>query len=317
MSGHQPEAEQRLIRHYRNAVGRCGDHLSADLAKFQPPAAAGPFRRDQVVTDALATHKQRHPRRRLLNLNLQQSAHKIANIADHLKAMQAIFTVEPPLAYAPSTTTRVIVEAAAGLHALLDVDIDTEERLLRASSTLLESFHHEVNATRQLPGDRFPNAVADAERRLSDLIKLVERAGMEVSRQANGKPKGIRWIGSAEGRSVPHASMSQLIELAFGDYPALYQMGSGVAHSMSWMLADNARVTTDDAPAIVYTSDPYSNGAAAVTAIAAVEVVVADFGGYMGFDPEQALVPYTRRRKALDGYMNEYARGRVLTTGSL
>ena len=246
-----------------------------------------------------------------------QAAHKIANIADHLKAMQAMFTVEPPLAYAPSTTARVIVEAAAGVHPLLDVNIDTEERLIRASSTLLESFYHEVNATRQLPTDRFPDAVAEAERRLSNLVKLAEHSGIEVRRQANGKPTGVCWGGATNMRAVPYENKSNLIKATFGDYPALYQMGSGVAHSMSWMLADNARVTADGPPAVVYTSDPYSNGAAAVVAIAAVEAVIAAFGRYMGFDPEEVLVPYRRRREALDRFMNEYGARRVLTTGRL
>jgi hypothetical protein len=311
------DAEQRLVRRYRHAVGQCADNLGADLAKLQPPTDTSPFANDKATAKAVAVHRQRHPRLRLLNLNMQQCAHKIANLADHLRALQTLLTLDPPLVYAPSSTTRVAVEAAAGVHALLDDAITTDERTLRAASSLLDSLHHETHAVRQLPADRWPGVVTKLEERLTKLVTLAERAGLEVDRQPNGKPARIRWAGAPAFRGVPFEKASVLIERVFGEYPALYQMGSGVAHSMSWMLDDNARLAAEGPPAMVYGSDPYANGAATIAAIAAAEAVIVAFGRYMGYDPDSALVAYRRRREALDRFMNEYGTTRLTTLGHL
>ncbi|MEU4239675.1 hypothetical protein [Actinoplanes sp. NPDC026619] len=301
------DAERRLVRHYRAAVGQCAANLSRDLGKFHVPPASSPYKQDDKTARRVTNHKQRHPRARILTLNLEQSFHKIANVRDHLEALATVLGSDPPPVYAPSSLTRVIVEAAAGLHALLDGSIDIEERLLRASSALLESYHHSLNAALQLPPHMFPDAASDARRRLDALVKRVERTGLEVRRQVNGKPTGVRWVGASAFRGVPFATTSAMIEEAFSGYPALYQMGSGVAHSMEWMLGDNARIAVTGPAIMTYESNPLANGGSATAAVAATEVVISAYGRYMGFDPEDALVPYRRRRETLDKYMNEFA----------
>jgi hypothetical protein len=168
-----------------------------------------------------------------------------------------------------------------------------------------------------LPADRWPGLVPKLEDRLTKLVTLAERAGLEVDRKSNGKPARIRWAGAPTFRGVPFEKASVLIERVFGEYPALYQMGSGVTHSMSWMLDDNARPAAEGPPAMVYRSDPYANGAATIAAIAAAEAVIATFGRYMGYDPDSTLVTYRRRREALDRFMNEYGTTRLTTLGRL
>jgi hypothetical protein len=310
-------AEQALLRRYRNAIGQCAASLEDDISTFQCPTSESPFLKDSEATKRLPAHKQRHPRVKLLTLNMGQAYHKIENVRDHLRAMKAMYAVDPPLSFAPSSASRVVVEAAAGVGALLDPAIDTEERILRASGDLLESYQYNVNATRQLPVDAFPNAVIEAEKRLDALVVLIERAGVEVVRQANGKAKQIRWAGAARYRGVPTEKISARVEAAFSAYPALYQMGSGIAHSMEWMLGDHARMPIDGESRLVYQSDPYVNGAAATTAIAATEFLVTQYGRYMGHDPEDRVVPHRRRREAVDRYMNEYAAARLRAIGRL
>jgi hypothetical protein len=138
-------AEQRLNHRYGQAVGHCAANLINDIAGLQPDTVASPFARDKAIVTALAEHKQRTPRRQLLDLNLKQCSHKIANIIDHLRALQAVLGLDAPLMFAPTSTTRVIVEAAAGLNELLDASVDTDERILRAASELLYSFQQDVN----------------------------------------------------------------------------------------------------------------------------------------------------------------------------
>ncbi|WP_433221436.1 hypothetical protein ACQP00_20635 [Dactylosporangium sp. CS-047395] len=159
--------------------------------------------------------------------------------------------------------------------------------------------------------------MAKIEQWLAKLVVIAEQAGLDVVRQANGKPTKLRWATASTYRGIPLDKTADLVERAFGEYQALYQMGSSIAHSMSWMLDDNAHVAADGSSAVLYHSDPYAHGAAAITAIAAAESVVRDFGRYMGFDPEHALVPYRRRREALDTLINEYAVGRLGAVGHM
>jgi hypothetical protein len=298
---------QRLSRRYRTTVGQCAANLSSDLAKFNPATPASPFQQDLARVKTMANHKRRIPCRRLLMLNLEQAYHKVANINDHLRALEAVFTLDPPSIYAPSSMARVTVEAAAGVNALLLASVDVKDRIVRGTSALLESYQHNLNATRSLPAAIYSPAVAEAQRKLEALVKLAERAGLEIRRQPAGKPTGIRWAGAARFSSVPYKSATDLITDAFAGYPALYQMTSGVAHSMEWMLGDNARIGAVGPPVMTYTSDPFANGAAAIAAIAAAEVVIAEFARYMGFDPEDVLAVYRIRREALDKYINDYA----------
>lgn len=308
-------AEQRLVRYYRNALNQCAANFDNDISTFQHAAAKSPFFSDSAITRQLLMHKQRHPRLRLLTLNLTQAYHKIGNVGDHLRAMNAIYAVDPPLVFAPSSAARVIAEAAAGVGALLDATIEVEERILRASGDLLDSFQQTVNAARKVTANIAPDAVARADRQLDALVTVIRRAGMEVVRQENGRPKQIRWVGDQRYRGIPNYKIVDLIEKAFPAYPALYQMGSGVAHSMEWMLGDRARIPADGPPRLTYTSDPYSNGAAATVTIAAVEFLITEYGRYMGHDPEHVVVAHRRRREALDRYMNEYAIERLRATG--
>ncbi|MFI7543105.1 hypothetical protein [Actinoplanes sp. NPDC049599] len=310
-------AEQALLRHYRNAVGQSAASLEDDISAFQHPTQESPFLKDMELTKRLPAHKQRRPRIKLLTLNMGQSYHKIENVRDHLRAMKAMYAVDPPLTFAPSSATRVIVEAVAGVGALLDPGVGTEERILRASGDLLESYQQNVNATRQLPVSTFPDAAIEAERRLDGLVVLIERAGCEVVRQSNGKPKQIRLMGGSRYRGVPTERISSRVEATFSAYPALYQMGSGIAHSMEWMLGDHARIPIAGESRLIYKSDPYVNGAAATTAIAAIEFLVTQYGRYMGHDPEDKVVPHRRRREAVDRYMNEYAAAKMQATGRL
>jgi hypothetical protein len=164
-----------------------------------------------------------------------------------------------------------------------------------------------IRATHQL-ADRFPGAVAGTERLRAKLVALVQRAGLDVGCKTSGEPEKIRCIGTTRFRLIK-PRINTRVKTAFGDYPAVYQIGSGVAHSVAWMLGDNARIATEGPPELVYSSNPYANGAAATVAISAAEVAIDAFGQYMGTDADSVLASYRRRRERLDQLMSAYAIG--------
>ncbi|MEU8003206.1 hypothetical protein AB0B66_18775 [Catellatospora sp. NPDC049111] len=313
----QPDLEQRVVRRYRNALRPAAENLPSDLSSFMPGAGGSTYEEDKSWA-AGALHKQRVPRSRILHASMQHCSHKMANVVDHLAAIASVLELDPLRPYSPTSLARVAVEAATGLRYLLDTSVDPEERFLRAAALLMESFHYEVKATRELPVDRYPGVADGVEERLAKLVEQVTRSGLDVKVQpVSRQPSGIRWTTTASYRSVPPAKVTDLVRVTFADYPALYQMGSGVAHSMSWMLDDNARLPEDGGEAVVYAGDAYTTGAAVISAIASAEVVLSAFGRYMGHDPEPKLVLYRRRREAMDTFMNGYAASRMRSVGRL
>lgn len=91
----------------------------------------------------------------------------------------------------------------------------------------------------------------------------------------------------------------------FPDFPPLYTMTSGIAHSLPWML-DVSR-TSDSGPELELGIDLMQAGAAATASITASSLMVKTYATYYGLDPEPYVRPSRQRIAMLETWMRAHA----------
>ncbi|MFB9252246.1 hypothetical protein ACFFWE_28765 [Sphaerisporangium melleum] len=233
----------------------------------------------------------------------------LLNLFDHLAMLRKAFSGPEQLPlYAHMTLARVVMEAAVQICELVDPAAGFEQRVLRAAQLGLRSRTLEMSAVWGLPAGHQvrEGALEKTVRRREEFASLVEKAGIEVRRGKDERPKGVRYLGSDRFLDLD-PSMTELVGQRFPALPSGYQLTSGVVHSMEWMLRD--AYADDDADAVRAEPDLLGMGMATLMALNACAAVAESYAELYGHDPESAAEASARRRRRVDeASAQEYAR---------
>ncbi|RCG21140.1 hypothetical protein DQ384_36610 [Sphaerisporangium album] len=288
-----------------------GEEFGALLASVesaaQRPRPGSPYLAEREEWEASSEHSQ----------DLWSYGHRMArgillNLADHLAMLRKAFSgPELPL-YAHMTLSRVVAEAAAQVCNLIDPEAGYRERVLRAALLGLRSRTQEVRAIGSLLDEhpvRRIGALENTTRAREEFIGLMEKAGLEVRRRV-GMPTGARYLGDGPFRDLD-PKLTLLVNGLFPDRPAGYQIGSGVVHSLEWMLRD--AIASDGADGVRAEPDLLGMGAATLLALDACAAVAGAYARLYGHDPAPAAEASARRCLRVDkACAAEFARVQLL-----
>ncbi|GAA2533360.1 hypothetical protein [Pilimelia columellifera] len=274
------------------------------------PQPGCPFLVDRDVAWKSAHHKYRTSRQKLWKETIRHAELMSENVVDHVRAVRRLLAVEdssesPPL-FAHMTAMRVACEAAAQIAYLYDSSVSYEQRLLRGAVLLRDNAAHSAKAANTVPSALSPlvqPGVAAAQRLPAKIADQITKAG--IVEVLGGRGKTVTRLEIPNGAKEPAiVQKSTLIKSAFADRPGLFNYGSGVAHSMQWMLGDAVveRVGTQTRLA----PDVIGIGAATLSCIEACGVVAATFAAYFGHDPLRAERSRQTRHQALTVWMQQH-----------
>ncbi len=279
-----------LINQSRFAVEQEAASLGPRLGEiFTTRATTGPGAEDRVAWRA--AHKNRkYSRRKLTNSGIDQARLIYGNGYDHLVTLGRILGGDGQAAlFAHTTLARSVAEAAVRIAWLLDPDTTYEQRLLRATAFVYDGALNRAKGFREIPeqghrlSSRRPAMLADAERTIRRLEKVIALAGIGIE---TNKTKPVRLVLGSE--KVPmNFETGPLMRKLLPDFPALYTMGSAIAHSMAWMLNE---FREDHGPELQLNLNQTQLATAAKAGIASSELIVQTYARYYGLEP----APYVR-----------------------
>ncbi|MET8146459.1 hypothetical protein ABZU32_39635 [Sphaerisporangium sp. NPDC005288] len=260
----------------------------------QQPRPGSPYMVEREVSQSASEHSKR----------LWSEAHRTArtillNLIDHLAMLRKAFSgPELPL-YAHITLSRVVAEAAAQVCNLIDPDVGYRDRVLRAALLGLRSRTQEVSAICSLPDEHPVRVIGALEKTMharDEFISLMEKADLEVRRRGE-RLTGVRYRDDGPFLDL-EPKLTPLVNRLFPDRPAGYQIGSGVVHSLEWMLRD--AIAGDGTDEVHATPDLLGIGAATLLALDACAAVAAAYARLYGHDPATAAELSARRRRRID-----------------
>jgi hypothetical protein len=223
-----------------------------------------------------------------------------ANVGDHVQAVGDV-AVDPPRVFAHMTLARAALEGAARLTYLLHPRGTLPDRVLRAAALLVASAEEEVKATSELsgrPGLR-QAAVAAAQRRRADILRLVERADIVLKRsKRDGRVMGVVWPRTPEEVTDCQPNVTGLLRTLLPSKPAAYRIGSGAVHSQPWVL-DDEDAFDPASRRLTWNFDPAALAASVDLALAASVLTIETFAAMLGQDPTaERAQARSRERKA-------------------
>ncbi len=144
----------------------------------------------------------------------------IETSADQLIALYKSLT-EPVLTIAPFTSARALLESSALASWLLDLTINTQERVQRSFAFRFEGLSQQVTFARTAGLD-----TKETKKRIDDVEKLALSLGFNKMNNKKGKRIGI-------GQQFP--KMADLIASVFSEEP-VYRLLSAFIHAHSWAI---------------------------------------------------------------------------------
>jgi hypothetical protein len=209
-----------------------------------------------------------------------------ANVGDHVQAVGDV-AADPPRVFAHMTLARAALEGAARLTYLLHPSGGPPDRVLRATALLVASAEEEVKATAELsgrPGLR-QAAVAAAQRRQADILRLVERADIALKRSKRDRRiVGVVWPNAPDEVTNCQPNVTGLLRTLLPSKPAAYRIGSGAVHSQPWVLDDDDAFDPTSRR-LMWNFDPAALAGSVDLAVMASVLTIETFAAMLGHDP--------------------------------
>ena len=166
----------------------------------------------------------------------------MTNVGDHLCAVGDTAAANPPRVFAHMTLARAALEGAARIHFLLHPAGTLNERIVRSAILLVASAEEELKAVTELSSSSpflYAAALPQATRRHDDIVKLIDRAGIETQLRRDGRVETLSLRSSTEEATASQPNITRHLKLLLPTKPAAYRVGSGAVHSQPWVLDDD------------------------------------------------------------------------------
>jgi hypothetical protein len=214
----------------------------------------------------------------------------LANILDHVQAIQRTLVGEPVAIWSLVSLSRVVQEGAIRLSHLYAPGLSPEQRAVRIAAAWLNGARQHQTAA----GEVGAQAIPEADKIWQYAERTVQRAGMSIGLDGRGRPKSAM-LGSVEAPFT--VNLTNIAAQRPTHLPAWYRISSAASHSTVWMVAQAFASDEDGQP--VMRADPEIVSAAVLAVLGAFEDLVQTLGDYHGKDPQPALLTIRRRTVAV------------------
>ncbi|WP_261958318.1 hypothetical protein [Streptomyces nigrescens] len=235
-------------------------------------------------------HRHRTARSRLWAWAGWSTQLTLANILDHVQAIQRTLVGEPVAIWSLVSLSRVVQEGAIRVCHLYASGLSPEQRAVRIAAAWLNGARQHRTAA----GEVGAQAIPEADRIWQYAEQTVQRAGMSIGLDGRGRPKSAV-LGSVEAPFT--VNLTNITAQRPTHLPAWYRISSAASHSTVWMVAQAFASDEDGQP--VMRADPEIVTAAVLAVLGAFEDLVQTLGDYHGKDPQPALLTIRRRTVAV------------------
>lgn len=221
-------------------------------------------------------------------------------IGDHLEAIADMASSRSPRTFAHMTVARAALEAAARLNYVLCPQDDVSDRVLRAAAVLLVSAEEEVRAVADLETARAPihgAARLAADRRNGEVRDLIARAQVVAVEDKRGRLLSVAWADGSGRKATARLDITGMLRTLLPSKPAAYRVASGVVHSQSWVLEDDAAFDAATR-SLNWRPDPAALAGSLDLAISASLLAIETFALMLGQDAHREWIEAQRREQA-------------------
>lgn len=207
------------------------------------PQAGSPWTQDdEAVADRADPIAQ--GRATVLRYARHQASLIYVNAWDHLIILARVLGGDGAMPlFSQASVSRVVCEAAVRFAWLMDPDISSAKRLVRAAVALHVSAEERSKGVRALPAERFDPRIYrqmldSCSQERDSIRKLIDGAGMAFGSSRKGSAK-VRLELQSPKVAVPlKINITELMADLLPDSPSWYNVGSSVTHSIYWGLRD-------------------------------------------------------------------------------